>query len=106
MASFPIPSAVYGAVFSRDIGNSERLRQPETVYMNKKLALLRLMAEGRGWYSAADLKRELKYPEGSVSAYIKDLSQAGFITQRAGDDGKLQYHCRLQFEGSRNESAP
>jgi Winged helix DNA-binding domain len=66
--------------------------------LNKKLALLRFMARGRGWYSAAELRRELNFPEGSISAYLKDLSQADLIVQKQDEDAKCLYHCILQFE--------
>jgi len=73
--------------------------------MNKKLALLRFLAQRWDWFSSADLTRELEFPAGSVSAYLTDLLQADLVKKREGAGGQLQYHSRLKFEepmGSRN----
>jgi DNA-binding IclR family transcriptional regulator len=66
--------------------------------VNKKLALLKYMAEHRGWYSAAELTQLLRFSPGSISPYLTDLQQAGFVEQRPGDQGELRYHSRVVFE--------
>jgi DNA-binding IclR family transcriptional regulator len=73
--------------------------------MNKKLALLRFMADQRGWYSAADLARQLQFSPGSISPYLTDLQQAGLVEQRPVVDGGLEYHSRVRFEESDRDAA-
>ncbi|MBS0418016.1 MAG: helix-turn-helix domain-containing protein [Proteobacteria bacterium] len=66
--------------------------------MNKKLAVLHFLTQQRQWYSAADLTRELQISAGSVSPYLIDLQQAGFVAQRNSVHGGFQYHARIKFE--------
>jgi DNA-binding IclR family transcriptional regulator len=65
--------------------------------MNKKLGLLRYLAENLTWHSPGELGRALKLPDGSVSPFLKDLVQAGLVAKRSAAQGRLEYQSKLRF---------